>query len=93
MRWYIVNIIVISLLITQDVQIKSLNIHIPCHLVDYYLYILKFSHALILANLASTIHIAKIGIAKINGLGCIIWMLMMLFAKFKYAKNANKPLK
>ena len=50
----------------------------------------------ILVNLVSKIHITKIEIAKINGLGCIIWMMMMmmmimLFTNFKYAKNANKP--
>ena len=49
----------------------------------------------ILANLASKIHITKIEIAKINGLGCIIWMMiiMMMSTNFKYAKNVNKLLK
>ena len=47
----------------------------------------------ILVNLVSKIHITKIGIAKINGWGCIIWMMIMLFVNFKYAKNANKLLK
>ena len=47
----------------------------------------------ILADLVSEIHITKIGIAKINAWGVLfrlIWMMMMLFAKFKYAKNVNK---
>ena len=38
----------------------------------------------------SKIHITKIGIAKIN---IFVYINMMLFAKFKYAKNANKLLK
>ena len=45
----------------------------------------------ILANLVSKIHITKIEIAKINGLGSIIWMMMMI-TNFKYV-NANKLLK
>ena len=55
-------------------------------------------HYYILANVTSKIHthIAKIEIAKINGLDALfrlMWLMMILFAKFKYAKNANKLLK
>ena len=53
----------------------------------------------ILANVVSKIHITKIGITKINAWGVLFrlirmrMMMMMLFAKLKYAKNANKLLK
>ena len=36
------------------------------------MYIMKFLRALYFGEFNSKIHIAKIGIAKINGLGCII---------------------